>query len=1183
MKGMRGLGTSTFTWRAAGLGGLLAMALAAAGCPADDTGPSGLVVPPGGDKDTVENEDGAAPDGSVQPDVVEKDTGGGTPDAAGDVGGGGADAADVAGDAGGGGADAADAAGDTAGGDDVVAAECTTAADCAGKVGALTACDAAACVDGACVKQTTPAPTCCLAAADCDDGNDCTTDSCPSNGGVCAHESDPNCCVDQSIYLDASFEGGGAQGFTVVDSDSVSAVTWSVTSARAYDGQSSFYFGNASCPSYYGGQVDASCNPVDVLQGDNQLVAGALRSPELTLPAGGVYYASWHLWSETEAIGDPSAPKCGAGAPLECYDANFESFVDALTVYVVDGASKTVLWNSAELNKKFEVPNAEPVFLKTTEGDFRAFAADLSPWAGKTVQLEFAFVGSETFIQSFYANGKMPEGVYVDDIVIRSGCGYKACSKDGDCKSTASCILDVCAAFTNSDAGVCLGDADLQCQACPGGTAAECDDGDDCTTDSCKSGECSYATVAGCCEPVLFINQGFESPNLPVEWAATGTGAATWHASKKSPKSGSWNLWFGNETSGTYEDPGKTPKGSVTSKAFTVPTDAAAVVASFELLLSTEWDAGSEKPDYADAVWYDLLYLEVVDAATGVVQPGPATSISGYLWDSISIGGTTGNPGAPVYEPIAVLLDDYKGKTVRLRFTFDAGDGSTNGYGGAHIDNLVVQTACDSKVCSKASDCGAAPDSCTEVSCVSGLCVQTPTSPDCCSADAQCDDGNPCTTDSCDANLCVSVDNGDAGCCFAATNNLEDFEGDAGSWSFFNEGAVGWGFLSGEDTAHGGAGALYFGNPATLTYEDGANAAQGVAYSPSMTIPSGGLAVLSFWLKLSTEFDPTTENPDPWFDLFPLDRLTISAVADGGSPVVVWESSAIKGTTKGEWKNIQASLASLAGQTVTFKFEFDSLDGSSNDHLGALIDDLSVSVSCGVGPDCFNSSDCADDGDPCTAAECTAGKCTTIPIVSGECCVPTTKQSDNFDGGVQGSLGTFKVDGYICESGAAKAQCNATAGPNVKWHVSAAQNHSAPFALRLGSSSTGTYDDGGKRVLGVATSSKFTLEEGVGGTLDLWTWVDVEPYAAAVPDIDRYEISVVDDNGAETVVWDKSALGGEGGDYGTWVHVQVSLDEFAGKPLAVRLTFDSDDGTQNSGAGIFVDDVKIIQLCPAVP
>ncbi len=64
--------------------------------------------------------------------------------------------------------------------------------------------------------------------------------------------------------------------------------------------------------------------------------------------------------------------------------------------------------------------------------------------------------------------------------------------------------------------------------------------------------------------------------------------------------------------------------------------------------------------------------------------------------------------------------------------------------------------------CTSAEECGAS-GACTTVSCDAGLCVSTPVQ-GCgeCTADADCDDGNPCTDGLCGAGGCQFIENGAA-------------------------------------------------------------------------------------------------------------------------------------------------------------------------------------------------------------------------------------------------------------------------------------------------------------------------------------------------------------------------------------------------------------------------------------
>ena len=1096
-----------------------------------------------GDTGKIDNDTGAPVDDINGPGDALEDTG--IPDDAADAGG--EDVADVQTPDGGG----PDTAGDTGTG------ECAKDPDCDSLFPDMTACQHASCINGSCVLDTTDAPGCCVKAADCDDGNTCTVDSCPAPGGTCSYESDPLCCEDSSVYLDGNFDNGSLQGFTTKSSDDVPSVGWVLDTKRSASGSYSAYFGETKCHTYYAGALDASCMALDPTQTDGQDVGGSLLTPDITLPANGVYFMTFKIWSETEGATDPTSPE---------YDPAFEDAVHSLQVYAVEGTTKVKVWSAVGLNKKYTEAGNEEYYLKSTDGAFALIAADLSFLGGSTFKLEFEFgTNQELPFISYFTREKFPEGIYLDDIQVKSGCAKTSCTKNGDCKSADPCGSNECTLFVNTDGtGACLNLPKPDCEACPSGNDSECDDGNSCTTDTCKSNVCQHATVAACCTPVALVNQTFELAGLPAGWTTESTGPLDWHASQKNPSGGSYSLWFGDEATGTYDGGGQAVKGSVTTKTVALPGDAVTAVALFDLYLSTEWNVG-EPPKYTPGgPNYDILFIEVLDAATGAVEGGEP------VWTSYDIGGSTADGGGPVYKTIVVDLEAWLGKSIKLRFTFDSGDASNNGYPGAHIDDLQVKTLCDATVCTADDECSD-DNPCTPDSCVSGVCVYGPPADACCSKPADCDDGNPCTTDTCEENVCSSVDNGDSDCCFDKTSTIDDFEGTGANWAFQGGGGgVGWTFLKNVDEAFAGEGVLYFGNPNTMTYESADPSSSGVAISAEIMLPSGGTPVLSFQLDLSTEFDN-----DPFDDTFPIDRLALSVLEDDQA-TEVWSSDSVQGSTHGEYVEIMISLKAFAGKTVRLQFGFDSGDNTKNDHKGALVDDLVLDVTCQEGIECFNDGDCPD-ASACDIGACVDSKCTTKQSTAPECCQPTESFSATFDEGASGSLDGFTVEAFTCDSGE-DIPCNADAAAAVQWRVSGKQYHSKKFSLYFGDATSTSFDDPGKKIVGTATSGAVMLAADKAFSLDMWVWIDVEQYTPAFPDADRFDIFVVDGDG-ETLVWDKSKLTEDGGTYGQWVHLTVPLTDWAGKEIGVKLSFDSNDGYENGGQGIYVDDLSILELC----
>jgi Dictyostelium (slime mold) repeat len=138
--------------------------------------------------------------------------------------------------------------------------------------------------------------------------------------------------------------------------------------------------------------------------------------------------------------------------------------------------------------------------------------------------------------------------------------------------------------------------------------------------------------------------------------------------------------------------------------------------------------------------------------------------------------GTTGVSGynGLYYSYMLRVVQGYrKASTGYVPFYPDAGTSGCSTAGDCDDSNPCTTDSCPSGscvntaisgCCTSASQCGDS-DPCTADTCVSNACVNTPIS-SCCTAASQCGDSNICTTDSCVSNACVNT--AISNCCTAA-------------------------------------------------------------------------------------------------------------------------------------------------------------------------------------------------------------------------------------------------------------------------------------------------------------------------------------------------------------------------------------------------------------------------------
>ncbi len=274
-----------------------------------------------------------------------------------------------------------------------------------------------------------------------------------------------------------------------------------------------------------------------------------------------------------------------------------------------------------------------------------------------------------------------------------------------------------------------------------------------------------------------------------------------------------------------------------------------------------------------------------------------------------------------------------------------------------------AHTQPDANCCIAGKDCDDG-EKCTLDKCAANQCSHQYV---CCATAKDCDDGDDvCTNDSCVNQFCEHTPTGAAGCCIPVIwqQDMEDGVIPA-MWSVSASSAVTWQWTN--KKAHGGTGALWYGNLATGDYSDGSNQNTGALQSTAINLPSSGTAEFAMWVWLDTEIGP------------PYDELTLSAIVDGKS-VELWTKHKDKDATGNDlwqlqtWYLVRVDLAAFAGKSVILNLKFDTVDGVSNSGQGVFIDDLQLTHACQPLV-CTAPADC-DDKLAGTQDGCAAGLCT---------------------------------------------------------------------------------------------------------------------------------------------------------------------------------------------------------------
>jgi hypothetical protein len=241
-----------------------------------------------------------------------------------------------------------------------------------------------------------------------------------------------------------------------------------------------------------------------------------------------------------------------------------------------------------------------------------------------------------------------------------------------------------------------------------------------------------------------------------------------------------------------------------------------------------------------------------------------------------------------------------------------------------------THTQTDANCCTSATDCNDA-DGCTLDSCsATHQCVHQN---QCCTTVADCDDGDPiCTTDTCVAGKCAWLPVDSTLCCQPDVLALDFEDGKLPGTLTLQNGptAVKWQVVTNKK-AHGGKGALYYGNLATGNFDDG-NANTGTVKLGTLVVPAGDTTELSFWVWMDTEGGT-------------YDDLTLLVDAPGGANKNVWQKSQV-GLQLQQWVQVKVNLTQFAGQTVALRWLFNTVDSIGNSTEGVYLDDLSVKRTC---------------------------------------------------------------------------------------------------------------------------------------------------------------------------------------------------------------------------------------------
>ncbi len=499
-------------------------------------------------------------------------------------------------------------------------------------------------------------------------------------------------------------------------------------------------------------------------------------------------------------------------------------------------------------------------------------------------------------------------------------------------------------------------------------TSAHCEDGDLCTENRCVDRVCIDFTLPTeeCCETEVLFVEGFDGTIAEGVSFTQLNGEAGWHVLKDRAASPPGALYFGDPDSMSY-DVGVQVAGEVALPAMDLPADREVVLTMRIYALietSPEFDHFSIEAD--------------------VIENGVVSTTREVL--------AKRNLPVEAYQDFALVsadLEGLSGRRVVVRIRFDSIDGMNNAYEGIWIDDLQLLASCPLAVavCEIDADC-ADDDPCSASACSDEGCLYTNvcTLPDpdpvddivdadpcaaddapadCCTSDADCDDGlaatidvceggscvhtlNPdscvtpadcdddevCTTETCNDGLCSYAGTIGAGCCVPGTFHIADFDNETLQGLYVTDNFETGVFWRPDKTRSTSPHyALYCGDPVTQSYRAERRVKSSATTRP-FEVSKGGQARVEFDLYKRTRLAKN-------YDVFQV------MVLRDGALLPAWTSKSLKdGTTAGSWQRITVPLGDFAGQTIQLRFVFDSVDTPSGLFEGVYIDSIDVETVC---------------------------------------------------------------------------------------------------------------------------------------------------------------------------------------------------------------------------------------------
>lgn len=496
-----------------------------------------------------------------------------------------------------------------------------------------------------------------------------------------------------------------------------------------------------------------------------------------------------------------------------------------------------------------------------------------------------------------------------------------SCDGSVPCKE-GSCTAGVCKTGGNSpdgdfcdDGDPCSDDDECTNGVCKGLTPTDCDDSDSCTADSC-------VPVQGCVSKPVTNGAACDDGD-----SCTGNDAC--QAGNCDGKPLAEGSPCNDEDSCTANDVCKGGNCDGTSVA-----PGSACDDEDPCTINDICEFGFCSGDYNDCEDGDPCSDDECESASGQCKNVPLKDGAKCDDDNDCTSSTvcTGGACKGTADPDGTSCDDNNDCTDQEKCAqgqcVGQPDPTADGTSCNDGNGCTGNEGCASGVCSGAPDAAVCDDGdpCTLDSCAdqfgNAKCSHTAVG-----AGTTCDDGDPCTLgETCQAGKCA----GGSGKCTAQWSSAIDCGSEA-NWTFspLSAGQVGWAIDGSPNppAPHSGACSLNFNNG--KDFSDGKQV-KGDATLKAQLLPAGGNYVLSLWTWHDVE---STKS---------YDKRRVQVSADGFAGPLLVDLQLDNEAASKQWQEVKIPLPGAAGKSVQVRFAFDSVDSMSNSGAGWFVDDVAL-------------------------------------------------------------------------------------------------------------------------------------------------------------------------------------------------------------------------------------------------